>query len=219
MSTSPSLSKSANAAPRAGLRCRRRRAELLADVGESPVAQVAIDDLALFVTGLGLEPADLGVDVAVDEKQIEPAVAVEIEKTDTPAEPACIETETGGKGPVFAQALAGVRVERRGVAGEVRLEDVHRPVAVVVSDREPHPGLRLPVLTVGASGARGDVGERAVPVVAIERARVRVVGDVDVHPPVIVEVERCHAETVGAAGARDARGSDTSANVPSPRLR
>ena len=87
----------------AGLRRRDRRAELLADVGEASVAQVAIHDLALFVAGFGLELADFRIDVAVDEEQIEPAVAVEIEKADAPAEPPRVEAEAARERAILAQ--------------------------------------------------------------------------------------------------------------------
>ena len=113
--------------------------------------------------------------------------------------------DAAGERPVLAESLAEVGVQRRGVAGEVRLDDVDGAVAIVVADAHAHAGLRLAVLAVGAARADADVRERAVVVVAIERARVRVVGHVDVGPAVVVEVEGADAETVGAAGARDAR--------------
>ena len=91
--------------PPAGLRRRHRRAELLADVREPSVAQVAVDDLALFVAGLGLDLANLGIDVTVDEKQIEPAVAVEIDETDAQPEPARVEPEAGRERAVLAEPL------------------------------------------------------------------------------------------------------------------
>src|SRR5262245_20962610 len=55
-----------------------RRSELLGDVTEAAVAQIPVDDLALFVTSFGFDALDFGIDVAVDEEQIEPAVRVEV---------------------------------------------------------------------------------------------------------------------------------------------
>ena len=136
----------------AGGRGRDRRTETLRDVLEASVAEVAVDDLALLVARLGLEPLDLGIDVAVDEEEIEPAVVVEIDEADAPAEPARVEADAGGERAVVAEALAAVRVQRRGVAGEVGLEEIDRAVAVVVADRDAHAGLRLAVLAVGAAG-------------------------------------------------------------------
>src|SRR5262245_29653398 len=186
-----------------GVRCGDRWPEPLRQILESPVAQVAIDDLPLLIRRLGLDLLDLRVDVAIDQEQIEPAVEIEIEEADTPAEPARVEADAAREGAVLAQAVAAVRVERRRVAGEIGLEDVDRAVAIVVAEREPHPGLRLAVLAVSTAGRHGNVFERAVALVPIERARVRIVRHVQIDPPVIVEVERADAEAVGARGLRD----------------
>ena len=129
---------------------------------------------------------------------------IEIEEADAPSEPARVEADAAGERAVLAEALAGVRVQRRRVAGEVGLEDVDRAVAVVVADRDAHAGLRLAVLAVGAARVDADVLERAVAVVPIQRARVRVVRHIEIDPPVVVEVERADAEAVGAVCARDA---------------
>src|SRR5438128_1899415 len=94
------------------------------------------------------------------------------------AVPASFSTIQCREGAILAQAPAGVGVQRGRIAREVRLEDVHRPVAIVVADGDAHPGLRLAVLAVGASRAHGDVGEGAVVIVAVERAGAGVVGDV-----------------------------------------
>ena len=62
----------------------------------------------------------------------------------------------------------------------------------------------MPVLAVGHGGGQSDILERPVAAVAIEEVRHRIVGDEDVHPTVIVEVEADHAEAVPRAAA-DAR--------------
>ena len=144
--------------------------------------------------------------MAVHQEQVEEPVQVEIDERHAPPEPARVAADAGGERPVVAQAGARVGVERRGVAGEVGLEDVDAAVAIVVADGDAHARLRPAVLAVGAAGLEPDVGQRAVAVVAIERARARVVGDVEIDPAVVVEVEGADAEAVGAAGRRDPRG-------------
>ena len=116
-----------------------------------PLREVAVHDLALLVSGFRLQLLDFRIDVTVDEKQIEPAVAIEIEEPDAPAEPARVHADSGRERAILAQAAAGIRVERRGIAGEVRLEDVHPAVAVVVAHGHAHPRLRLAVLAVRAA--------------------------------------------------------------------
>ena len=83
-STSPSLSKSPKAAPRPAFGVVTGGAEPLGHVLEPAVAAVAIDDLALLVAGLGLQLLDLGIDVAVDEEEVEPAVVVEVDERRRP---------------------------------------------------------------------------------------------------------------------------------------
>ncbi len=130
---------------------------------------------------------------------------IDVEEADAPPEPSGVDADAARKRPILAEPVAGVGVQRRRVAREVGLEDVGRAVAIVVADGEAHAGLRFPVLAVGAARTNRDVLERAVVAVAIQRARVRVVGDVDIRPPIVVEVERADAEAVGARRARDAR--------------
>ena len=203
-SMSPSSSRSPKAAPRAGRGRRGRRPEALGHVHEPAGAEIAVDDLALRIGRFRLQLVHLGIDVAVGEEDVEPAVVVEVDEPGAPAEPPRVEAEAAGERPVLAEAVPEVGVQRRRVAGEVGLDDVEGAVAIVVADADAHARLRLAVLAVGAAGADADVGERAVVVVAIERARVRIVRDVDVGPAVVVEVERADAEAVGAAGLGDA---------------
>src|SRR6266404_659211 len=68
------------------------------------------------------------------------------------------------------------------------LEDVQKPVAVIVTDGHAHPRLRLAVFVVSRSGFDRNVGECAVAVIAVEDARSRITGDVEVRPAVVVEV-------------------------------
>ncbi len=190
----------------AASRARRdgRRAETVGDVREHAVARVAVHDLPLFVRGFRRNMADLRIHVSVGEEDVEPAVVVEVGEAGAPPQPPRVHAEPGVERPVLAEAVAAVRVERRGVAGEVRLDDVERAVAVEVADADAHARLRLAVLAERALGADADVLERAVAAVPEQRARVRVVRHVDVRPPVIVEVERRDAEAVGAARLQDA---------------
>src|SRR5260370_30908015 len=73
---------------------------------EPPVTQVAIEKFALGVSGLGLQLFDLGIDVAVADQDVGPAVVVEIEKAAAPAEIFGGEAESGGEGGVLEAAAA-----------------------------------------------------------------------------------------------------------------
>src|SRR3954447_3946145 len=116
------------AAPR--LRRRDRRAEPLGDIDEASIAAVAIHDLALFVSRFRFHLAHFGIDVAVGEKEIEPAVIIEVDETGAPPEPARIQPDARGECPVVAEPGTGIRIQGRRVAGKIRLEDIHRPIAI-----------------------------------------------------------------------------------------
>jgi hypothetical protein len=105
--------------------------------------------------------------MSVHEKEIEPAIVVQIEKTHTPPKPTGVNADAARKRAILTQAVAGVRIQRRCVAREIGLEDVHRAVAIVVSDRDAHPGLRFAVLAVCAPGGRADVSECSIVIVAV----------------------------------------------------
>ena len=74
-------------------------------------------------------------------------------------------------------------VEVAGIVGEISFEDVERSVAIVVCDANTHPGLFVTVVAVSDSGQDGDIGKRAVVIVAEQDAWLRVDGDVDVGQP------------------------------------
>ena len=66
--------------------------------------------------------------------------------------------------------LAQVVIETGGVAGEVGLDDIEIPVAIVIRDRHAHAGLRLAVRAVGHARLDGDLGESAVVIVLYSSA-------------------------------------------------
>ena len=78
------------------------------------------------------------------------------------------------------------------------------PSQIVVGRGDAHAGLRLAVGAVAPAGFDGDVLERAVVLVLIERAGGGIVGHVDIGPAVVVEVGDEHAQAVGAGGLQNA---------------
>ena len=110
---------------------------------ELAVAQVAIEIFVFGVFQIGVRPVDFRIDVAVRHQNVEPAVVIHVEEADAPAEQARIDAQTAWIGAVFEVAVAEIRVQRIGVAGEVCFDDVEVAVAVVVADGDAHAGLRL----------------------------------------------------------------------------
>ena len=96
-------------------------------------------------------------------------------------------------------------IEVAGVVGEVGFENVEPAVAVVVADANAHAGLLVAVVAVGASGDDGDIGERAVVIVVEQHAGLRVDGDVNVGPAVVIEIVGDGGDGIARAGLQDAR--------------
>ena len=81
-----------------------RRSKFVGDIGEASVTQVLIHEaFTLLITSLRLELRDFGVDVTVDQKQIQPAVGIEIDEADSPAKPSRIEADAAPERPVLTQ--------------------------------------------------------------------------------------------------------------------
>src|SRR3989441_4273970 len=176
------------------------------DVGETAVAEIFVEQLLLRVAGFGFELLDFGIDVAVANENVGPAVVVHVEKAAAPAEILRVSAESSGESGVLEIGATEIAIERGRVAGEIRLDDVEIAVEVVIGGGDAHAGLGLAVGREGAAGFDGDIGERAVPFVLIERAGLRVVGDVNVGPAVVVEIGGEDAEAESAVGLQDAGG-------------
>src|SRR5207237_9258101 len=58
----------------------------LGNIFETPVAQIAIEQLALRISRLCLQLFDFGIDVAIAKQDIGPSVVVHIEKSAAPAQ-------------------------------------------------------------------------------------------------------------------------------------
>src|SRR5213593_2088905 len=76
-------------------------AGLAGDVGEAAVAEIFVEQLLLRVAGFGLELLDFGIDMAVADENVRPAVVVHIEEAAAPAEILRVRAEAGGKSGVL----------------------------------------------------------------------------------------------------------------------
>src|SRR5271165_4766892 len=96
-------------------------------------------------------------------------------------------------------------VEVAGVIREVGLEDIEPAVAVVVGHADSHSGLLVSVIVVSAAGHDSGIGERAVVVVLEQHTGFGVHRDIDVRPPVVIEIVRDGGYRVTRAGLQNAR--------------
>ena len=133
-----------------------------------------------------------------------------------------IDAEAGPEAGDLERA-AVVAVQRGDLFGEVRPDDIEPAIAVVVADARAHARQRHAVLVEGAARRSGDLPERAVVIVPIEEARRGVARDVDVGPPVVVEVGGHGAHAVGSrrapVAAREDHRRGTARTCDAGRLR
>ena len=174
------------------------------NIREGSVAIVVIQNPGLLEIAAEMLAIYFRVDVAVDEEQIRPAVVVEIEKRDAPAEVLRVEPESRGKGFIVEGAVAIVVVERGGIVGEIGFEQIEFAVTVVVGNGRAHAGLLAPVVVESGAGDDGNVAERAVVIVVVKNAGRAVARDINVRPAVVVVIKSGNAERVVPVGLIDA---------------
>jgi len=177
---------------------------VVGDIIEASIAQILVKQLALRIAGFGLELLDFGIDVAIADEDVGPAVVVEIKKAATPAEILRVLAEAPLEGGVLKIRPAEIVVERGRVASEIGLDEIEVAVKIVIGRGDAHAGLGLAISAQRAASFERNVGENAVPLILIERACRGIVGDIDVRPAIVVEIGSEHAEAVGPAGFEDA---------------
>ena len=107
--------------------------------------------------------------MAVTQQDIGPAIAIEIEKRRAPAEKPCVAAQARLKRGVLEGVVAEIVIQAGGVTGEVGLNDVEAPIAIIIGRGDAHAGLRFAVRAVSHAGFDADFGECPVVVVRVER--------------------------------------------------
>src|SRR6185312_338930 len=142
--------------------------------------------------------------MAIGDKQIEPAVVVEVEEEGPPTHHGKRRgTEPRRQRSVIKVEVAIVAKERVYVVREGG--DVERRAAVVeiVAARHSHGSLRTAVLVDGNTAEQADFVEPAVLHILKQVARRGIVGDEDVGMAIILEVAPDYAETISGRLGRD----------------
>ena len=134
--------------------------------------------------------------MAVDLEQILPAIVVEIDEVDAPADEPGIGREAGSHADVLEEDPVVVVEEIRVIVGEVGLDDVEPAIAVEVADADTHAALLEAMLVERDAHLGRVVREGAVAVVQEQDARCGVARDVDIRPAVLVEIRRHRRERV-----------------------
>lgn len=182
----------------ADLWARERCADLGGDVGEALAGGFAQEKMGhLGVADAAADVADGVVDVAVHHHEVGPAVEIEIAEQATKAQTiARGDTEAEGHGAID-EARAIPLIEAEHFVIEVGDGDGGAAAAAEIDDVDAHAGAGLAVLREGDAEADGGLGECVVAVVAVELVGLGVVGDEEVEPAVVVEVDDGGAEGFG----------------------
>ena len=159
---------------------------------ELELAADVVEELgALGPGGAPVLLVDGGVDVAVDDEEVEPAIVVVVEEGGTPAE-----ERDGGFGDAGLVADVGevgvavVAVEGFVVVGEGGVEEIDEAGVGVVAGGDAHAGGLAAALVEGVAGGEGGVFEGAVALVEVEVVGGGVVGDEEVGFAVVVDVDK-----------------------------
>src|SRR5215471_9898824 len=92
------------------------------------------------------------------------------------------------------------------VARKICFDNVETASVVIISGRNAHTRLWLSVRTESHSCQNGDVFKFPVFAILIESASSRVIGNINVRPPIVIEVGHQHSQPVGPRGCSDAAG-------------
>src|ERR1700674_6132908 len=87
-----------------------------------------------------MRPRSRRVDGTADDHEVGTTVIIETNKARAPFHRSGFARESGGNGYIREEALAFVVIEARHLVGEIRLDDIEQPVAIVVDGvRAPFP--------------------------------------------------------------------------------
>src|SRR6202162_2768339 len=170
------------------------------------VPQIAVEQFTLGITRFGFQLFDLGINVAVADQNIGPAIVVEIEEPATPSQKLRVRAQPRGERGILEVARALIVVERRGVAGEIGLDQIEVSIQIVIRRGNPHAGLRLSVRAQGTPRFHGDVFQRSILFFVIESAGSRVISHVNIRPTVIIKIGSEHAQSISPVRAKDSSG-------------
>ena len=126
-----------------------------ADVLESSIAEILEEKFGLEIMQIGAHLIDLGIDMAIDDEDVLPAVVVEVDKGIAPADISARAAADAGRADDIGKVhVAVVAVKGRIFVIEMRDEDRHAPCVQIVAHGHAHVGLACAGLA--QSHARGE---------------------------------------------------------------
>src|SRR5262245_2548231 len=144
--------------------------------------------------------------MAVAKEQVQPTVVVKIEEL---CAPSTVRKSNHANAAVGGAVLKLVRthvlIDCSALIYEVRDEDIHQSIAIVVAHRETHRPLSIAKFIDGCARLEAGVNELSLAIVDVIEIRSGIIGDVDVLIPVIVKVREHDCKTTTRILASDAR--------------
>src|ERR1017187_238749 len=129
-----------------------------------------------------------GVNVPIGYEDVLPSVLIKIQKGQTPLHVLAMDSQSRIERDIVEGSVTIVVIEDWRVIGEIALENIEPAIAIIVGGVSTHARLRYPVLIVCGSGGHADFLKRTVPLVVIEETGSRVACDVNIGPPVVIEI-------------------------------
>ena len=137
-------------------------------------------------------------------EEVQPAVVVEINEVNSPADVLRIDGQAGRGGQVVEELTLHIAIEDRRIVAEVGEEEVEVAVTVIISHGDAHIGLLLAVAIHRHPGFHGAFREGPIMIVAEQQVGRGVAGHEQVGPGVVVVVKRHRRQTVASAGLQQA---------------
>src|SRR5258708_456298 len=196
-----------------GVQLLESRAGAAGNIVERSVAVVAVENHRIPVSHGGIQPIHLGENMTGHEKQVFPAVIIEIEKAAAPPDVARVARQSSRRGDIVKLAVAAIMVESLALIGKIRAENVEPAVAVIVGGRDAHAGHRLAVLVIGDAAKQGLFRER--PLALVDTVESGVAG----MPTAFVATYGHGKPVIGIIGEFDALPGLSQEDVPERKAR
>src|SRR5258708_37635125 len=167
------------------------------DLFKLAVPEIAEQVRRLSVADALLYTLDLVFDVAVGDEDVLPAVVIVVEEKT--AEAQSYERRAANlraRSFIHEQAVAFVVVEREHLVGKICNDQAGAAGAVVIGGIDAHASAGNAVFAEGDARGNSALFEGAVLLIQVELVGLRVVGDQDVGPSVVVVVEDRDTETL-----------------------
>ncbi len=167
------------------------------------LAEVPVDQAGILKSLPDVLAVNFGIHVTVNLHNIRPAVVVVIDEAATPCDILIIDSDAGRKCHVAKSSIAIVVVKIASIVREVGFKNVEPAVTVIIGNADAHAGLFVAIFAVRDSRNYRHISERAIVIVSKQNAGLRIHGDVNVRPSIVVEIVGHRSDGIFRSGLQD----------------